>query len=109
MPVTPGVATPTEIEMALPKGLDVLKFFPAEVLGSVRIMKAIAGPYRGVRSIPTRGAARQNLAAYVAPPVAHACRGSWLGPSRLISNGAFDEISRSAREAVGIDCQCWGS
>ena len=46
MPITPGVLTPTEINMALKKGLNIVKFFPAEAGGGVKTLKAIAAPYR---------------------------------------------------------------
>ncbi|HEU0076523.1 MAG TPA: bifunctional 4-hydroxy-2-oxoglutarate aldolase/2-dehydro-3-deoxy-phosphogluconate aldolase, partial [Longimicrobiaceae bacterium] len=55
MPVYPGVCTPTEIEMALEKGLNVVKFFPAEPMGGLPYLKAIAAPYGGVDFIPTGG------------------------------------------------------
>jgi 2-dehydro-3-deoxyphosphogluconate aldolase/(4S)-4-hydroxy-2-oxoglutarate aldolase len=102
VPVTPGVATATEIEMALDKGLDILKFFPAEALGGVRMLKAMAGPYGGVKFIPTGGINAGNLAGYLELPMVHACGGSWLAPSKLISAEAFDEITRVAREAVAV-------
>lgn len=105
--VTPGIATPTEIEMALDKGLSILKFFPAEALGGVMMLKAIAAPYkREARFIPTGGITAQNLADYLSLPVVHACGGSWLAPAKLISGGAFDEITRLTQEAVGIVRRC---
>lgn len=98
--VTPGVATPTEINMALDKGLDVLKFFPAEALGGVKTLKAIAAPYRGVRFIPTGGVEPENLKDYLRFPAVHACGGSWMVKGSLIDSGKFDEITRLAREAL---------
>ena len=62
VPVTPGVMTPTEINMALNKGLRLLKFFPAEAAGGVKTLKAIGGPYGGVKFIPTGGISLANLA-----------------------------------------------
>lgn len=44
VPITPGVMTPTEINMALNKGLKVFKFFPAEATGGLKTIKAIGGP-----------------------------------------------------------------
>lgn len=108
VPVTPGVATPTEIEMALGRRLHILKFFPAEALGGVGMLKAMAGPYGGVKFIPTGGVNPQNLAGYLELPMVHACGGSWLAPSRLISAEAFDEITGLAREAVATVRQCRG-
>jgi 2-dehydro-3-deoxyphosphogluconate aldolase/(4S)-4-hydroxy-2-oxoglutarate aldolase len=100
--VTPGVATPTEINMALDKGLKILKFFPAEALGGLKTLKALAAPYGDVKFIPTGGINSKNLADYLSLPAVHACGGSWLVTSKLISAGEFAEITRLAEEARAI-------
>ena len=102
VPVTPGVVTPTEVAMALKKGLKVLKFFPAEAAGGVKLLKAIAGPYGQVKFIPTGGINAQNLGAYLGLPMVHACGGSWMVGKQLIAAGKFDEIAALSREAVAI-------
>jgi 2-dehydro-3-deoxyphosphogluconate aldolase/(4S)-4-hydroxy-2-oxoglutarate aldolase len=98
--VTPGVATPTEIDMATEVGLNVLKFFPAEALGGIKTLKAISAPYGDVRFIPTGGINLGNLPDYLALPSVHCCGGSWLVKGDLITAGKFDEITRLAQEAV---------
>jgi len=108
IPVTPGVATPTEIDMALDKGLDILKFFPAEALGGLATLKAIAAPYVGVKFIPTGGINQDNLADYLAHPSVHCCGGSWLVKASLITAGRFDEITQLAREAMSVVRQVRG-
>lgn len=100
--VTPGVATPTEINMALDKGLNILKFFPAEALGGLKMLKALAAPYGNIKFVPTGGISRYNLADYLSLPAVHACGGSWLVKSSLISAGEFAEITRLAEEAQAI-------
>jgi 2-dehydro-3-deoxyphosphogluconate aldolase/(4S)-4-hydroxy-2-oxoglutarate aldolase len=102
IPVTPGVATPTEIDMALDKGLRILEFFPAEALGGVRTLKAIAGPYANVKFIPTGGINQDNLGDYLALPSVHCCGGSWLAKAGSISAGKFDEITQLTRDAVSL-------
>jgi 2-dehydro-3-deoxyphosphogluconate aldolase/(4S)-4-hydroxy-2-oxoglutarate aldolase len=102
IPVTPGVLTPTEIDMALDRGLKVLKFFPAEAMGGVTTLKAIAAPYKGVKFIPTGGITQDNLADYLALPSVHCCGGSWLVKASLISAGKFDEITRLTQEALAV-------
>ena len=102
MPVTPGVMTPTEINMALNKGLTELKFFPAEAAGGVKTLKAISGPYGGVRFIPTGGINAANLTDYLRLPVVIACGGSWLVKKQLIADGEFDRIAELTAEAIEI-------
>jgi len=102
VPVIPGVATPTEIEMALDKGLTILKFFPAQAVGGIEMLKAISAPYVGVKFIPTGGINAQNLANYLKLPMVFACGGSWFVKADLISNGNFKEITRLTKEAVSI-------
>lgn len=106
VPVIPGVATPTEIEMALDKNLEVLKFFPSQALGGIEMLKAIAGPYGNVKFIPTGGINAQNLADYLSLPMVFACGGSWFVKSNLISSRNFTEIIRLTKEAVSIVRKC---
>jgi 2-dehydro-3-deoxyphosphogluconate aldolase/(4S)-4-hydroxy-2-oxoglutarate aldolase len=102
VPVLPGVATPTEINMALARGVKILKFFPAEEFGGVRMLKALYGPYPEVRFIPTGGIRAHNLAEYLALPNVSACGGSWMATSRMIAEGQFEEIARLSTEARAI-------
>lgn len=107
--ITPGVVTPTEVSMALNKGLSVLKFFPAEASGGVKTLKAIGGPFTGARFIPTGGINVDNLADYLSLPLVHACGGSWLVKKSLIAVGAFDTITRLTQEAVAAVFDIRGS
>lgn len=102
VPVTPGVATPTEVTLALKKGLRLLKFFPAEAAGGAKALKAIGGPFGGVKFIPTGGINATNLGEYLSLPLVHACGGSWMVKKDLISNGEFDKITNLCREAVTL-------
>ncbi len=78
VPVFPGVATPTDLEMALEHNIEVVKFFPAETLGGVNTLKAFSGPYHNVRFIPTGGISGENLSDYLALSNVLACGGSWM-------------------------------
>lgn len=102
VPVLPGVATPTEINMALARGVKLLKFFPSEEIGGVRMLKALYAPYQEVQFIPTGGIKAHNLAEYLALPNVVACGGSWMATGSMISEGKFDEITRLSREARAI-------
>lgn len=98
--ITPGVATPTDIELALSLGVSTLKFFPAEALGGVGMLRALAAPYRMVKFIPTGGVTAANLPDYLALPCVVACGGSWMVTPRLIAAGDFGRIAELTREAV---------
>jgi 2-dehydro-3-deoxyphosphogluconate aldolase/(4S)-4-hydroxy-2-oxoglutarate aldolase len=102
VPVFPGVCTPTEIEMALEFGLSVLKFFPAEAFGGVSTLKALCGPYRMLRFIPTGGVSTANLADYLAVKQVVACGGSWMVAPKLLEDAAWEEVTRITREAVAM-------
>ena len=102
MPITPGVMTPTDINQAIVKGLNILKFFPAEVAGGVKALKAIGGPYVGLKFIPTGGINADNLADYLSLPMVHACGGSFMVKKQLIADGQFDTITQLAQTAVNI-------
>ncbi len=102
LPVFPGVCTPTEIEMALGAGLSVLKFFPAEPIGGLPFLKAVAAPYTTVSFMPMGGIGPSNLASYLAFPRVVACGGSWMAPNDWIAAGQFDRIRDTTRAAVAI-------
>lgn len=102
MPITPGVMTPTDINQAIAKELNILKFFPAEAAGGVKALKAIGGPYVGIKFIPTGGINSDNLAAYLSLPMVHACGGSFMVKKQLIAAGDFKTITQLSRTAVDI-------
>lgn len=100
VPVVPGICTPTEIEMALAKGLHVLKFFPAEAAGGLAFLKAVAAPYVGVDFIPTGGINFGNLTTYLGFNRVLACGGSWMAPTEWIASKQFDRIRAETERAV---------
>jgi 2-dehydro-3-deoxyphosphogluconate aldolase / (4S)-4-hydroxy-2-oxoglutarate aldolase len=99
---SPGVMSPSEVELALSLGCKLLKFFPAEVAGGVGMLKALAGPYAhtGVKFIPTGGVSSGNLAAYLKLPVVAAIGGSWMVDKALINAGKWAEITQLTRDAL---------
>lgn len=102
VPVFPGAATATEVQMALDAGLDVVKFFPAEAAGGLATLKALSGPFPMVRFIPTGGVSASNLGAYLAHPPVLAVGGSWMVAADLVAAGRFAEVTRLAAEAASI-------
>ena len=101
-PVCPGIMTPTELEMALGFGLDVVKFFPAENAGGLKMIKAMSAPYTMMKFMPTGGINATNVRDYLACDKILACGGSWMVKGDLINAGDFAEIERLTKEAAGI-------
>lgn len=99
-PVLPGCANPSDVEVALSLGLKTVKFFPAEALGGLKLIKAMSAPYGDLRFVPTGGINEKNLCEYLAFPKIAACGGSWMVPDDLIAAKAWDKIEALARDAV---------
>jgi len=100
IPVTPGINSPTQVEMALEKGLEVVKFFPAEASGGLSMIKSMSAPYTDVKFIPTGGLNLTNFCDYLSFPRILAIGGSWMVKTNLISSGNFEEITRLTKEAI---------
>lgn len=99
VPITPGCSSPTDIEQALEHGLKVVKFFPAEQLGGLAMIKALAGPYVDVSFMPTGGINAGNVKNYLAYNRILACGGSWMVKKDMIQAGDFDGITALVKEA----------
>ena len=91
--VTPGCVTPSEIMAAMKLGLTVVKFFPAGVYGGLSAMKALSGPFGGIKFIPTGGVNSHNIGEFIAAPFIHAVGGSWVCPKADIAAGNFERIT----------------
>jgi 2-dehydro-3-deoxyphosphogluconate aldolase/(4S)-4-hydroxy-2-oxoglutarate aldolase len=100
--VVPGVNNPSQIERALERRLQVVKFFPAEASGGLPFLKAVAAPYGDILFLPTGGINLRNLTTYLSYPRVIACGGSWMVKSDLISSGNFTQIKKLTQEAVAI-------
>ena len=100
--ITPGVITPTDIQQALKYDLTILKVFPAGVYGGIKVCKALYGPYRMVKFIPTGGANKDNLGDYADKDFIQAIGGSWLCKAADINNKNFEKISRNVSESINI-------
>lgn len=97
--VLPGCATPSEVAQAVKRGLQVVKFFPAEQAGGIAMIKAMAAPYHTLKFMPTGGINQDNLKDYLSFDKILCCGGSWMVKENLIKAGAFDKICELTREA----------
>lgn len=78
VPYYPGCVTPTEIMAALELGITIVKFFPANVYGGLKAMKALAGPFPQIKFIPTGGVDRNNIDEFLAWDKIYAVGGSFF-------------------------------
>jgi 2-dehydro-3-deoxyphosphogluconate aldolase/(4S)-4-hydroxy-2-oxoglutarate aldolase len=100
VPVVPGIATATELMRALKAGLDTVKLFPAEPLGGLRTLRALAAPFPRTRFVPTGGIDADRMTAYLAHPAVLAVGGSWMATAAHLERGDYDEIRRLTADAV---------
>ena len=97
--ITPGCVTSSEFMAAMKMGLNVVKFFPANVYGGLSAMKALSGPFGGIKFIPTGGVNAQNVGEYISAPFIHAVGGSWVCPKTDIAAGNFEKITALCAES----------
>ena len=102
IPITPGCANASDIEQAIENGLEVVKFFPAEPAGGLKMIKALAAPYVGVKFMPTGGISASNVRDYLAYDRIIACGGSWMVSGDLVKAGEFDKIKELTADAAAI-------
>ncbi len=98
--VTPGCANPSDIEQAIEFGLKVVKIFPAEAIGGIKLIKSMAGPYTQMKFMPTGGINAGNLNDYLSFDKIIACGGSWMVDAKLVAAGDFEAITAKTKEAV---------
>ncbi len=99
IPVFPGCMTPSEVAQGVKRGLNVLKFFPAEQAGGLAMIKAIAAPYTNVKFMPTGGINAENLKEYLSYDKILCCGGSWMVKEDMIYKGSFEHIRELAAQA----------
>ena len=102
IPIFPGCTTATDYHAAFRLGLEVLKFFPAELSGGVAKIKALAAPFPMFRIMPTGGISLDNLSSYISCPAVCACGGSYMVTPELIENGRWKEITELCCKSVRL-------
>jgi 2-dehydro-3-deoxyphosphogluconate aldolase/(4S)-4-hydroxy-2-oxoglutarate aldolase len=100
--ILPGVATATDVLAVLRSGLRAVKLFPADILGGVDLIAALAGPFPDVAFVPSGGVSPANVASYLAHPNVPAVSGSWMAGRPLLASRDVATIERLSREAVAL-------
>jgi 2-dehydro-3-deoxyphosphogluconate aldolase/(4S)-4-hydroxy-2-oxoglutarate aldolase len=101
----PGAATATEVMTLVARGYELVKFFPAERLGGLQTLSAIAAPLPEVRFFPTGGVNAENVLAYLRHASVVCVGGSWFVPSNLLEAGDYIALQALASEANAICAQ----
>jgi 2-dehydro-3-deoxyphosphogluconate aldolase/(4S)-4-hydroxy-2-oxoglutarate aldolase len=96
LPYLPGVATASEILLNLNLGLDIVKFFPAKILGGPAAIQTISAPFPTMRFMPTGSITAADYGDYLALHNVVAVGGSWMVRSELIESGNWAEITKLA-------------
>ena len=86
IPYIPGCVTPTEIMDALSLGIDVIKFFPANMFGGLKAINTLGSVFPQVQFIPTGGIDETNLKDYLMNKHVKAVGGSWIMKGSIIDN-----------------------
>lgn len=100
--IIPGCITPSEVTKAIKKGLNVVKFFPAEQSGGLDMIKAMSAPFSQIKFMPTGGITPENITKYLQCDKIIACGGSWMVKKDLIDNKDFDKITKITKQAVTV-------
>ena len=102
VPMLPGCANPSDVEAALELGLTTVKFFPAEAVGGLKMLKAMAAPYGQLTFMPTGGINENNLLDYLKFNKIVACGGSFMVNEELIKAKDWAAITALTKNAVKI-------
>lgn len=99
-PIVPGTSNPSDVETAIELGLDVVKFFPAEAAGGLKMIKAMSAPYTNMKFMPTGGINADNLKSYLDFNKIVCCGGSWMVKKDMVAAGDFEGIKNLTTQAV---------
>ncbi|MFD1934449.1 MULTISPECIES: bifunctional 4-hydroxy-2-oxoglutarate aldolase/2-dehydro-3-deoxy-phosphogluconate aldolase [Nonomuraea] len=102
VPFLPGAATASEVMALAERGLDELKFFPAEAAGGLPYLKSLAGPLPDVRFCPTGGIRPETARDYLALPNVGCVGGTWLTPADALASGDWARVEKLAAEAAAL-------
>ena len=102
LPFLPGVSTASEIIQGSECGHHCFKLYPAEAVGGIPLLKALAGPFADVEFCPTGGIGAHNYRDYLALPNVLCIGGSWMVDTKLIEAEQWDEIESLSRECMAL-------
>lgn len=102
LPYLPGVSTTSEVVALLERGVEEMKFFPADAAGGTAYLKALASPLPRARFCPTGGVNASNAAGYLALPNVGCVGGTWMLPSDALAAGDWARVESLSRQAAAL-------
>lgn len=102
IPLIPGGVTPTEIIRVLEAGMSTVKFFPAEAMGGISVVKALSAPFPQVTFLPTGGVGASNMAQWRALACVASVGGSWMITRDMVARHEFEKITALSAQAIAI-------
>ncbi|EOH97759.1 bifunctional 4-hydroxy-2-oxoglutarate aldolase/2-dehydro-3-deoxy-phosphogluconate aldolase [Enterococcus pallens] len=100
VPVFPGTATPGDIQRAMEYGINVVKFFPADIYGGLKAIKALSGPFYDVKFLPTGGINQENFMEYLENDHIIGVGGSFIISEALLKKDDGKSADENLRELV---------
>ncbi|MFE7772516.1 bifunctional 4-hydroxy-2-oxoglutarate aldolase/2-dehydro-3-deoxy-phosphogluconate aldolase [Streptomyces sp. NPDC057445] len=102
LPFLPGVSTASEVVALLERGVNEMKFFPAEAAGGTAYLKSLAGPLPQARFCPTGGISLTSAPAYLSLPNVDCVGGTWMLPADVLAARDWARVEALAHEAAGL-------
>ena len=102
MPFVPGAATATEMLALRESGYSLMKFFPAELLGGTKMLKALSAPLPEIRFFPTGGISADLVQDYLKLGCVSCVGGSWFIPVELLEAKRFNDIKTLTQSALQL-------
>ena len=96
LPFLPGVASASELMAAQAAGFDTFKLFPAEAVGGIKLLQALAGPFADARFCPTGGITAATAPNWLALPAVKCVCGSWVVPAGPVDAARIEALARAA-------------
>ncbi|MEO0622591.1 MAG: bifunctional 4-hydroxy-2-oxoglutarate aldolase/2-dehydro-3-deoxy-phosphogluconate aldolase [Pseudomonadota bacterium] len=100
LPLLPGVSTASEVMALLERGIETMKFFPAEAAGGTRMLKALSAPLQAAKFCPTGGISLANAPDYLALTNVVCVGGSWVAPREAVMAQNWAEVEKLALDAA---------
>ncbi|WP_299530659.1 bifunctional 4-hydroxy-2-oxoglutarate aldolase/2-dehydro-3-deoxy-phosphogluconate aldolase [uncultured Streptomyces sp.] len=102
LPFLPGVSSTSEVVALLERGVNEMKFFPAEAAGGTAYLKALASPLPQARFCPTGGISLASAPSYLALPNVGCVGGSWMVPADAVAAKDWARVEQLAAGAAAL-------